>query len=172
MSLKRRSVIRKIEGKTKVLLLLIIVFILNVGGKCGSTNKPDTIFYRTGVTFTYRRDVTQITNPQGEDYVDAHVSLLDPDGDGIFRTFVLMQKISENVFTGTLSRVFVQTETFSTKHEISVEDTKLVQFDADNKSIRFTGTIGENITIPGAYDIKIVPFQPGSAGTKMLFRMR
>ncbi|MFC2142493.1 hypothetical protein ACFLR7_06130 [Acidobacteriota bacterium] len=156
-------------------MLLSLLCILIPSCKGPTDPGPEPINYRSYVEVTYTRDESKITNPSADaTTVRFYAVIFDPkrpvSPTGNYPSVSISATSETGVFKATLSKVYRHTKDYAQKHEIRVSDLSMLRFDEGGIALAGSSTTGENITIPNAYDLKIV--QESTFGTKLRFKMR
>jgi hypothetical protein len=165
----------------KTVFLISLCFLCCWGlNNCKSPEEPDNPVqyrYRAQVEVTYNRDTTKIKLSNWVDKATLIYELFDPDpmirsnNDhklvGQYRHGQLeMDKIGENIFMGFLEQVLIQENDLQEKHIVYIQDPAIAS--GDDQTTQYTG---ENIFVSDACEREIVPYAPGSAGTKLKFKL-
>jgi hypothetical protein len=171
-----------IRKHRKIVFLILLCFLCCWGlNNCKSPEEPDNPFqyiYKAKVEITYSRDTSKINWSNGEDKATLMYELFDPDPNirsdndqkiiGQYRYGQLeMDKIGDNRFTGYLEQVFIQISGIQEQHVVYIQDQAISY--GDDQTSQYTG---ENIIINDMCQTEIVPYAPGSSGTKLKFRLR
>lgn len=139
--------------KKNLLFCLLILFsaILITSCKSYTGPEPPTPEYKYDVQVTYTRDPAKIRFPEGNDegtYLFGELSY--PPSIGGHEDFgVQMIKVGDNQFTCTIPKIWVNSSGFY--HVLEVQDLKLAISGGEN----CTAYTGENINIPGSYDLQV-----------------
>lgn len=166
--------------KHRKTIVLIFLWFLCCWGlyNCKSPSEPDEPFqYKASVEIIYSRDTSKINWSNGADKATLMYELFDPDPNirsgndqkiiGQYRYGQLeMDKIGNNRFTGFLEQVFVHMSGMQEKHVVYIQDPAIRY--GDDQTSQYTG---ENIIISEVCQTEIVPYAPGSSGTKLKFRL-
>lgn len=171
-----------IRKHRKTVFLILLYFLCCWGlNNCKSPEEPDNPIqyrYKVKVEVTYNRDTTKIKSSNWVDKATLIYELFDPDpmirsnNDqkvvGQYRHGQLeMDKIGENIFSGSLEQVFLQENDLREKHIVCIQDPAIAS--GDDQTTQYTA---EYIYVSGSCEREIVPYAPGSAGTKLKFKLR
>jgi hypothetical protein len=161
-----------------MLIPLLILFLALCFKGCKSPEDPDEPLgynYEEKLEVFYYRDITRITSSDGTEKITFFYELFDPDpkirsdnDQEVVNDYrygnLEMEKIEDNKFRSYLEQVFINKTENDKPHIVCIQDPAIA--DEDDQTTQYSG---ENITIQTACRFEVIPYSPGSSGTKLKF---